>query len=88
MGIVRGSAPFTLVDEVGTDAEPVECGEASSRATPCLSALAAHRNPATHGSRHNLGEPPSGRVGQALWCEAGGLPERCEGLLISGRSES
>ncbi|MFC8799312.1 AraC family transcriptional regulator [Promicromonospora sp. NPDC057138] len=25
--IVRGPAPFTFVDEVGTEAEPVECGE-------------------------------------------------------------
>lgn len=27
MVIVRGPAPFTFVDEVGTEAEPVECGE-------------------------------------------------------------
>ncbi|GGV03122.1 hypothetical protein GCM10010182_21230 [Actinomadura cremea] len=46
--IVRGPAPFTFVDEVGTEAEPIACGEhcATTSTGP-----AASRRPGT---------PPSG----------------------------
>lgn len=44
---------------------------ASSRAMPCLRALAVHRSPTLGSVRHNLGQPPSGRLGRAVWREAG-----------------
>lgn len=40
--IVRGPAPFTFVDRVGTEAEPVECGEHCA-------------TPEQGGTRHRLG---------------------------------
>ncbi|TDE38830.1 AraC family transcriptional regulator [Nonomuraea mesophila] len=51
--IVRGPAPFTFVDEVGTQAEPIACGEHCA-------------TPEQGGTRHRLGwndgcaEPPAG----------------------------
>ncbi|MBC8093283.1 MAG: cupin domain-containing protein, partial [Pseudonocardia sp.] len=63
--IVRGPAPFAFVDVIGTDAEPVECGE------DCAA-------PEQGGTRHRLGwhDPGAGAPAGVTTLVVGAYPVR------------
>ncbi|MET0191131.1 MAG: cupin domain-containing protein, partial [Pseudonocardia sediminis] len=65
--IVRGPAPFSFVDEVGTTAEPLECGEECA-------------TPDQGGTRHRLGwhDGPFDAVAGATTLVTGAYPVRGE----------